>query len=70
MQRRGFSREDIHGLRSAYQLLFSNGDGTLTERVDAAAAKFGAIGPVADIIAFIRADSSRAICQPKGANDA
>ena len=67
MQRRGFSREDIQGLRSAYQLLFSAA-GTLTERVNEAAERFGGIGPVCDIIAFIRADSSRAICQPKGAN--
>ncbi|HVC54595.1 MAG TPA: acyl-ACP--UDP-N-acetylglucosamine O-acyltransferase [Stellaceae bacterium] len=67
MQRRGFSREDIQGLRSAYQFLFS-ADGTLGDRVNETAERFGGIGPVADIIAFIRADSSRAICQPKGAN--
>ena len=68
MQRRGFSREDIHGLRSAYQFLFS-ADGTFNDRVSEAAERFGGIAPVDDIIAFIRADSSRAICQPKGAND-
>ena len=67
MQRSGFSREDIQGLRSAYQYLFSEG-GTLNDRVNEAAERFGGIGPVDDIIAFIRADSSRAICQPKGAN--
>jgi UDP-N-acetylglucosamine acyltransferase len=67
MQRRGFSREDIHGLRSAYNFLFSS-DGTLNDRVNEAAERFGGIAPVDDIIAFIRADSSRAICQPKGAN--
>jgi UDP-N-acetylglucosamine acyltransferase len=67
MQRSGFSREDIQGLRSAYQFLFS-ADGTLNDRVNEAAGRFGGIGPVDDIIAFIRADSSRAICQPKGAN--
>ena len=33
-----------------------------------AAERFGGIGPVDDIIAFIRADSTRAICQPKGPN--
>jgi UDP-N-acetylglucosamine acyltransferase len=68
MQRRGFSREDIQGLRNAYQLLFAN-DGTFIERVNEAAQRFGGIAPVDDIIAFIRADSNRAICQPKGAND-
>ena len=67
MQRHGFSRDDIQGLRSAYQFLFS-ADGTLNDRVNETAERFGGIGPVDDIIAFIRADSSRAICQPKGAN--
>lgn len=63
MQRRGFTRDDIHGVRGAYQFLFS-GDGTLTDRVSEAAERFGGIAPVDDIIAFIRADSTRAICQP------
>jgi UDP-N-acetylglucosamine acyltransferase len=67
MQRRGFSRDEVQGLRRAYQFLFSDG-GTLNDRVNEAAERFGGIGPVDDIIAFIRADSSRAICQPKGAN--
>ena len=68
MQRRGFNREDIQGLRNAYQFLFSSG-GTLSDRVNETAERFGGIGPVDDIINFIRADSSRAICQPKGTND-
>jgi UDP-N-acetylglucosamine acyltransferase len=63
MQRHGVSREDIQGLRSAYQFLFS-ADGTLNDRVNEAAERFGGIAPVDEIIAFIRADSSRAICQP------
>jgi UDP-N-acetylglucosamine acyltransferase len=68
MQRRGFSREDIQGLRSAYQSLFSS-DGTLSDRVTETAERFSGIPAVDDILDFIRADSSRAICQPKGAND-
>jgi UDP-N-acetylglucosamine acyltransferase len=67
MQRRGFSREDIQGLRNAYQFLFSTA-GTLNDRVNETAERFAGIGPVDDIIAFIRADSSRAICQPKDGN--
>ena len=67
MQRRGFRREEIQGLRSAYQFLFNSG-GTLSDRVDETADRFGGIGPVADIVAFIRADSSRAICQPREAD--
>src|SRR4029078_12266470 len=34
MQRRGFSREDIHSLRRAYRALFAD-EGTLVERLDA-----------------------------------
>ena len=67
MQRHGFSREDIQGLRSAYQFLFS-AEGTFNDRVNEAAGRFGGIRPVDDMIAFIRSDSSRAICQPKGPN--
>ena len=32
------------------------------------AERFGGIGPVDDVIEFIRADSSRAVFQPKGEN--
>lgn len=67
MQRRGFSRDDIQGLRSAYNCLFGD-SGTLSERVEEVARRFSGIRPVDDLVAFIRADSSRAICQPKGAN--
>ncbi len=67
MQRRGFSREDIQGLRNAYQFLFHS-PGTLSDRVNEAAERFAGIAPVEDIIRFIRADSSRAICQPVEAN--
>ena len=67
MQRRGFTRDDIQGLRNAYNCLFGD-TGTLSERVDEVAKRFGGIAPVDDLLAFIRADSSRAICQPKGAN--
>ena len=40
MQRRGFSRDDIQGLRNAYQVLFSS-DGTLSDRVNETAERFG-----------------------------
>ena len=65
MQRRGYSREEIQALRNAFQILFGE-LGTLAERVDAIAGKFPEAKTVQDIVAFIRADSSRAICQPKG----
>jgi UDP-N-acetylglucosamine acyltransferase len=65
LQRRGFSREDIQALRSAYQMLFEDGTGTLVQRVDATAARYGELGPVRDLIEFIRADNARGLVQPK-----
>ncbi|HUC10005.1 MAG TPA: acyl-ACP--UDP-N-acetylglucosamine O-acyltransferase [Stellaceae bacterium] len=67
MQRRGFSRDDIQALRSAYQLLFYSA-GTLSDRVGEAALRFAGVPPVEDIIRFIRANSSRGLCQPPGTN--
>lgn len=67
LQRRGFGREQILALRTAYQMLFGEG-GTLAERVDDVARQYGDIEPVRDIVDFIRADSQRGICQPKGVN--
>jgi UDP-N-acetylglucosamine acyltransferase len=65
MQRRGFARDEIQALRSAFQTLFGE-TGTLSERVDEIADRYREMRAVQDIVDFIRADSSRAICQPKG----
>ncbi len=65
MQRRGFTRDDIQALRSAYQMLFVAETGTLAERRDAVAQRFGAVTPVREILDFIAADSARGLCQPK-----
>ncbi len=64
LQRRDFAKEDIQALRSAYRMLFAP-EGTLVERLEDVAKHFGQVGPVAEIVSFIRADSSRAICQPE-----
>ena len=69
LQRRGFQREDIQSLRSAYQILFGE-KGTLGERVEEIAVLYPEVEPIRHVIDFIRADSSRAICQPKSANAA
>jgi UDP-N-acetylglucosamine acyltransferase len=63
LQRRGFSREDIHALRRAYRLLFAD-EGTLMERVDDVAAEFDAHPVVHEILDFIRAGGKRSICMP------
>jgi len=64
LKRRGFSREDIHTLRNAYRLLFAQ-EGNMAERVSDVSELFRDNAPVLDIIEFIRADSSRSICQPR-----
>lgn len=64
LKRRGFSREDIHSLRSAYKILFSP-EGTLAERAEDVAGTFKDNSAVMDVLGFIRSDSARALCQPK-----
>jgi UDP-N-acetylglucosamine acyltransferase len=63
LQRRGFSREDIHTLRRAYRLLFAD-EGTLVERTEDVEKEFKDYTIVAEIIAFIRAGGKRALCMP------
>lgn len=64
LKRRGFSRETINDLRSAYRLLFAN-EGTFHERVDDVARVFAGAEQVMEIIDFIRADANRPLCQPR-----
>jgi UDP-N-acetylglucosamine acyltransferase len=63
LKRRGVAREDIHALRNAYRLLFAP-EGTMAERLEEVASQFRSIASVMEIVEFIRADSSRGICQP------
>lgn len=63
LKRRGFEREQIHELRNAYRLLFAP-EGTMVERLEDVAKLFSENELVMEIIRFIRANSSRAICQP------
>ena len=63
LKRRGFSREVIHDLRRAYRLLFSQ-EGTQAERMADVSELFMDIEPVMEILEFMGAESSRAICQP------
>jgi len=63
LQRRGFSREDIHSLRRAYRALFAD-EGTLLERVDDVEKEFEGHPIVKEIVAFIRAGGKRSLCVP------
>jgi UDP-N-acetylglucosamine acyltransferase len=67
LKRRGYDRDAIHALRNAYRLLFAP-EGTMAERLEEVAELFKDVGPVMEIVDFIRADSSRAVCQPKPEN--
>lgn len=69
LKRRGFSREDIHSLRTAYRLLFAQ-EGTMAERIGDVAQLFSATAAVQEIVDFIKADSQRALCQPRSTNGA
>lgn len=67
LQRRDFSRDQIHTLRTAYRLLFAQ-EGTLAERLEDVVRLHGENPAVREIIEFIRGDTSRAILQPKQGN--
>lgn len=64
MKRRGFSRDDIHVLRTAYRLLFEQ-EGTMSERVEDVESIYRDNEGVMDIVQFVRGSSQRAVCQPK-----
>jgi UDP-N-acetylglucosamine acyltransferase len=63
LQRRGFSRDDIHSLRRAYRALFAD-EGTLMERVADVEAEFADHPIVKEIVAFIRVGGKRSLCTP------
>ena len=67
LERRGFERDQIQNLRSAYRMLFGP-DGTLAERIDEVARVYAGSQTVEQVIDFMRSKSSRAICQPRATN--
>ncbi len=66
MKRQGLEREQIHALRKAYRLLFSQ-EGTLQERLDDVDKMFDGDPVVGRIVAFMRAKADRAFCVPRPA---
>ena len=64
LKRNGFDREQIHSLRKAYRMLFSE-EGTLKERLEDVEKMLGADVGVSRIIAFIRNASDRSLCVPR-----
>jgi len=68
LKRRGFSRDDVQALRKAYRLLFAP-EGTMAERLEDVAQLFADNAAVMEVVSFIRADSPRALCQPRDGHD-
>lgn len=64
LKRHGFEREQIHALRKAYGLLFSQ-QGTLQERLEDVEKMFPNDAPVQRIVAFMRAKTDRSFCVPR-----
>ena len=69
LQRRGFSRADIHDLRRAYRSLFA-AEGTLGERMVDVEKEFAGHAIVEEILEFIRAGGKRSLCTPREAAEA
>jgi len=71
LKRRNFDRDEIHTLRAAYRMIFSN-EGNLRERVEDAADIFNGHELVDTVVNFVRKPSERSLCMPKnglGDND-
>ena len=68
LQRRGFSRSDVHSLRRAYRLLFAD-EGTLAERIGDVASEFKDHPIVQEIVAFMRVTGKRSLCTPRDGHD-
>lgn len=69
LKRGGFSRDDIHNLRTAYRLLFAE-EGTMGERLNDVAEMYRDNAAVMEVVEFIGAVSNRSVCQPKAENAA
>jgi UDP-N-acetylglucosamine acyltransferase len=65
LERRGFTKEQVHGLMKAFKQLFDS-NGTLSERTAKVANDYKDDQTVMRIIDFMRAKEGRSVLQPKG----
>lgn len=63
LKRRGFSKADLHQIRSAYKAVFE-GEGLFKDRLEQAAAHFAGQALAMELIDFIREGGDRPICKP------
>ncbi len=64
MERRGFNKDQIRELRTAYRMMFAP-EGTMAERLDEVSHMYAGQPLVLEVLDFIRAKSSRSLCQPE-----
>ena len=64
IKRSGFDRSELKQLREAYDLLFAD-EGTLADRAERVEAAYKDVAPVAQILDFVRSDTSRSLSVPK-----
>ncbi len=67
LKRQGVSRQDIHGIRTAYRLLFAN-EGTLAERMEDVVGLFKKDPYVMQIVKFLKENGThnlRPLCLPE-----
>jgi UDP-N-acetylglucosamine acyltransferase len=64
LKRRGSPREEIHGMRQAYRVLFAAEGGTLAERSHKVETDFADNPLVTNVVAFLRSDTDRSILTP------
>jgi UDP-N-acetylglucosamine acyltransferase len=64
LKRRGYDRAKIQTMMKGYSTLFAS-EGALAERIDKLAQTVDDSGPLAEILSFVQANSSRRLCQPK-----
>jgi UDP-N-acetylglucosamine acyltransferase len=65
MKRRGYGRDELHAVRNAWPKLFAGESATLQERVNKVADEYAGLEAIAEIIDFMRTDTTRAFCQPR-----
>jgi len=64
LKRRGFSRQQINDLRTAYRLFFAT-EGTFQERIEDAARLYEGQELVVEMVKFIKDGANRHLCLPK-----
>ena len=65
LKRRQFSKENIHDIRRAYEMLFIDENVTFSERLKMAKEEFCDSKEVMLMLGFLLEDNNRAICKPK-----